>query len=95
MVATKVEDNVLNAHTVIGLDTPVIDVISYIASLYCSFDHSTSSSSVLGSSSTPQGIILTPGEYEEYLRLTQASKSSFIADSWCGRVCRNQQYLQT
>ena len=32
-VATEVEDNVLNAHTVIGLDTPVIDAISYIADL--------------------------------------------------------------
>ena len=32
-VATKVEDNVLNAHTVIGLDTPVIDAISYMADL--------------------------------------------------------------
>ena len=31
------------------------------------------------SSSTPQGVILTPDEYEEYLRLTQATKSSFIA----------------
>ena len=30
-VATKVEDNVLNAHTAIGLDTPVIDAISYMA----------------------------------------------------------------
>ena len=32
-VATEVEDNVLNAHTVIGLDTPVIDAISYMADL--------------------------------------------------------------
>ena len=38
-----------------------------------------SSSSVLGSSSTPQGVILTLGEYEEFLRLTQATKSSSIA----------------
>ena len=29
--------------------------------------------------STPQGVILTPSEYEEYLRLTQATKSSSIA----------------
>ena len=36
-------------------------------------------SSVSGSSSTPQGVILTPSEYEEYLRLTQAAKSSSIA----------------
>ena len=42
-------------------------------------DHSASSSSISGSSSTPQGIILTPGEYEEYLRLTQVTKSSSIA----------------
>ena len=32
-VATEVEDNVLNAHTAIGLDTPVIDAISYMADL--------------------------------------------------------------
>ena len=31
VVATEVEDNVLNAHTVIGLDTPVINAISYMA----------------------------------------------------------------
>ena len=42
-------------------------------------DHSACSSSVSGSSSTPQGVILTPSEYEEYLRLTQAAKSSSIA----------------
>ena len=33
MVATEVDDNVLNAHTVIGLDTLVIDAISYMADL--------------------------------------------------------------
>ena len=49
------------------------------AHLALSSDHSTSSSSVSGSSSTPHGVILTPGEYEEYLRLTQAAKSSSIA----------------
>ena len=32
-VATEVEDNVLNAHTAIGLDTPVIDAISYMVDL--------------------------------------------------------------
>ena len=32
-VATEVEDNVLNAHIIIGLDTPVIDAISYMADL--------------------------------------------------------------
>ena len=32
-VATEAEDNVLNAHTVIGLDTPGIDAISYMADL--------------------------------------------------------------
>ena len=32
-VATEVEDNVLNAYIVIGLDTPVIDAISYMADL--------------------------------------------------------------
>ena len=31
--ATEVEDNVLNAHSAIGLDTPVIDAISYMADL--------------------------------------------------------------
>ena len=44
-----------------------------------SFDRSACSSSVSGSSSTPQGVILTPSEYEEYLRLTQAAKCSSIA----------------
>ena len=33
VVATEVEDNVLNAHTVIGLDTLVIDAISYMVDL--------------------------------------------------------------
>ena len=32
-VATEVEDNVINAHISIGLDTPVIDAISYMADL--------------------------------------------------------------
>ena len=32
-VATEVEDNVLNAYIVIGLDTPVIDAISNMADL--------------------------------------------------------------
>ena len=32
-VATEVEDNVLNAHTVTGLATPVIDAISYMSDL--------------------------------------------------------------
>ena len=32
-VTTEVEDNVLNAHTVIGLDTPVIDAFNYMADL--------------------------------------------------------------
>ena len=31
VVVTKVEDNVLNAHIAIGLDTPMIDAISYMA----------------------------------------------------------------
>ena len=44
-----------------------------------SSDHSANSSSVSGSSSTSQGVILKPDEYEEYLRLTQAAKSSSIA----------------
>ena len=42
-------------------------------------DHSACSSSFSGSSSTPRGVILTPSEYEEYLHLTQAAKSSSIA----------------
>ena len=44
-----------------------------------SSDHSACSSSVSGSSSIAQGVILTPNEYEEYLRLTQTAKSSSIA----------------
>ena len=38
-----------------------------------------SSSFVSRSSPTPQGVILTPDEYEVYLCLTQAAKTSFIA----------------
>ena len=49
------------------------------AHLVQSSDHSACSSSVSGSSSTPQGVILTPSEYEENLRLTQTAKSSSIA----------------
>ena len=49
------------------------------AHLAQSSDHSVCSSSVSGSSSTPQGVILMPSEYEEYLCLTQAAKSSSIA----------------
>ena len=49
------------------------------AHLAQSLDHSACSSSISGSSSTPQGVILTPSEYEEYLCLTQAAKSSSIA----------------
>ena len=49
------------------------------AHLAQSSDHSACLSSVSGSSSTHQGIILTPSEYEEYLRHTQAAKSSSIA----------------
>ena len=49
------------------------------AHLAQSSDHSACSSSISGSSSTPQGVILTPSEYEEYLCLTQAAKSSSIA----------------
>ena len=52
---------------------------SRTAHLAQSSDHTTCSSSVSGSSSTPQRVILTPGEYEEYLCLTQAAKSSSIA----------------
>ena len=48
------------------------------AHLAQSSDHSTCSNSVSGSSSTPQGVILTPSEYEEYLRFTQAAKSFSI-----------------
>ena len=51
----------------------MIDAISYMA------DHSACSSSISGCSSTPQGVILTPGEYEKYFRLTQAARSSSIA----------------
>ena len=52
---------------------------SRTAHLAQSSNHSACSSSVSGSSSTPQGVILTPNEYEEYLRHTQAAKSSSIA----------------
>ena len=51
------------------------------AHLAQSSDHSACSSSVSWSSSTLQGVILTPSEYEEYLRLTQAAKSSSIASA--------------
>ena len=58
------------------LITPSIPRTAHLAQ---SSDHSACSSSVSGSSSTPQGVILTPSEYEEYLRHTQATKSSSIA----------------
>ena len=45
------------------------------AHLAQSSDHLMSSSSISGT----QGVILKPGEYEEYLCLTQAAKSSSIA----------------
>ena len=32
-IATEVEDNILNAHTIISLDIPVIDAINYMADL--------------------------------------------------------------
>ena len=51
----------------------------HTAHLAQSSDHSTCSSFVSGSSSTPQEVILKPDEYEEYLRLTQTAKSSSIA----------------
>ena len=51
----------------------------HTAHLAQSSDHSASSSSVSSSSSTPRGVILTPDEYEEYLRLTQIAKSFSIA----------------
>ena len=83
-VAPEVEDKVLNAHTVIGLDTLVIDAISYMVDLpvlliWLNLLISASSSSVLRSSPTLEGVILTLDEYEDYLRLTQATKSSSIA----------------
>ena len=59
----------------------------YIAHSTQSFDPSANSSSVSGRSSTPQGVILKPDEYEEYLRLTQATKSSSIASvAWTGNI---------
>ena len=44
-----------------------------------SSNHSGSLSSVSRSSSTPQGVILTTDEYEQYLYFTQAAKSSSVA----------------
>ena len=32
-----------------------------------------------GSLSTPPGVILTPNEYKEYIKLTQAAKSTSIS----------------
>ena len=49
------------------------------AHLAQSFDHPPSLSSVSRSSSTPQGVILTPDEYEGYLHITQATKSDSTA----------------
>ena len=83
-VATDVEDNILNAHTVTSLATPVINAISYMANLPVMLIwlnlliHRVRVLSQEASSFTPQGVILTPGEYE-YLRLTQATKSNSIA----------------
>ena len=91
-VAPEVEDNVLIAHIVIGLDTPVIDDISYMADLpilliWLSLLIIQRVRVVLGSSPTPQGVILTPDEYEEYLCLTQGTEPSSIASVvWTGNV---------
>ena len=101
MVVTEVEDNVFNAHTVIGLDTSdrcyqLHGRPSHTAHLAQSSDHSASLSPVSGSSSTPQGVILTVGEYEEYLRLTQAAKSSSIAYvAQTGNVCLPYTFIFT
>ena len=51
----------------------------HTAHLAQSSDHSACSNSVSWSSSTSQGVILMLSEYKEYLRLTQAAKSSSIA----------------
>ena len=49
------------------------------AHLAQSFDHLTSSSSISRSSPTPQGVVIMPNEYEDYLCITQADRSSTIA----------------
>ena len=98
VVATEVEDNVLNTHIVIGLDTPVIDAISYMADLpiLLVWLSLLIIQQVLSrSSSTHQGVILMPGEYEEYLRLIQAAKSSsitFVAQAGNVSACLTHSY---
>ena len=82
-VATEVEDNVLNAHIAIVLDTPVIDAISYMADLHVLLiwlnlliiQHVQVLSQ--GAHQHLKGSLLR-SEYE-YLRLIQAAKSSSIA----------------
>ena len=85
MVATEVEDNVLIAPIVTGLDTLVINAINYMANLPVLLIWLSlliiQRIRVLSQGAHPHLRVSysSLGEYEEYLRLTQAVKSSSIA----------------
>ena len=85
MIATEVEDNVLNAHTVIGLDTSVINAISYMADLHVLFIWLglliIQQVRALSQGAHPHLRVsfLIPANMRSTLHLTQAAKSSSIA----------------
>ena len=84
-VAIEVEDNILTAHTVIGLATPLIDAINYMTDLLVLIIWLNlliiERVQVLSQGAHPHlgESFLRPDEYEECLCLSQASKSSSIA----------------
>ena len=82
MAVTEVEDNTLTAHTAIELVTSMINATSYIADLLALLIWPNSLIHLrlrLRLRAPPQGVILTPKEYEDYLRLTQAAKFATVA----------------
>ena len=75
MVVAEIEDNVLTARTAKSLTTPVIATTNYMVDVHAllimvqSSELATQSLSFASRGSyTPQGVIITPNEYEEYLR---------------------------
>ena len=76
MVATEAEDNDLMIPTIIEWVTFETGVINYMV-----VHHALLPPKIQPPSHTPppQGVTLTPGEYEEFLHLTHAAKSASIA----------------
>ena len=87
-VATEIEDNVLNVHTVLGLDTPMIDAIGYMgrpprtAYLAQSSDHLACSPHLKGSFLRPTNmrstfVLLTQSNLPPLLMLPRPIMSLF------------------